>query len=281
MRNNWPILVAALLMASAVSYGLIRHDELREASVVEQPVRTLPAKYVAEASDSVLVAQMPAQTLNQPAAVPALPGIAQPSATRAIGAAPVVPDVSLPALSPGTDYGAALTGVRNALIQRFNVRPYATANGIALTLNGVRVEIESQANWSLTLYNTNAAPNASVQNDMFINVEHVVAGQLDIDLTPQPTIAPDNKHTLKTNSKLGRVAIVTDPALNNSVQIRPLQKRAVPAAAAAAAPAAGRPLPQTIPAPPIPKPAAAGAPAQPVKPVVPAAPPKAPGADQF
>jgi hypothetical protein len=165
--------------------------------------------------------------------------------------------------------------MRTALIQRFGVMPMATATGgFAIAADGVRVEVETTANWSVNIYNDNKAAPA-VQTENFKSALNVVAAQLEMDLGPAPNIAPDGKLTLRTSSKLGRVSMVTDPAMGNSATIKPLQHRL--ATPPSANPAVNQVAPQVQPQV-INKPKIARVPAVPTPPI---APPKPPSNDQF
>ena len=265
MSNHWPILMALLLLGAAVGYGLFQRDKLEETAHVQSIVTPLPAVYNAVGPE----APSPQRTT-----VVQTPFLAQPSANvppfvdartgRIDVAARAGANIPIAPIAPGTTHGNVFTALRAALIQKFGVMPLPIHNaGFAIAVDGVRVEADTAPDWSISLYNHNPAV-PTTQTDNFKSALNLVVANLELDLTAQPITGADGRHTLRTSSKLGRVSMITDPAMGNSVVVKPLQKK-IPVAQA------GQPAPAQ------PK----LKPAQPAKPIAPVAPPKPPAVEQF
>lgn len=326
MRNHWPMVLAVLLLVAAVILGLWQRDALEEHANDKPRVRELPSKYVPFADAPApprTLTSAPAQpplTVTNLAPVPANPVAPQPNVPATTALVPAkppeaMPKVAMPAqpagpipqmgpIAPGSARGLVFTNLRGALVQQFGTAPQPTQNGgFAITTAGVRVEADPNEDWSITLYNNNPA-NPVVQTDNFKVALNLVVANVGLDMTAQPQVTPEGKQTLKTNSKLNRVSMTTDPAMGNSVTIKPLQKRTTglvtpqvtPVAPAPANPAAPQVAPPAAPAPAMPNPTPAerprrplvtppGAPQPPAKPVPPApvqpAPAKKQPLDQF
>lgn len=263
--------MAALLIGAAVSYGLLQRDKLEATAHVQSVVTPLPAVYIAvgpeapnpQRTTAVQTPFVPQPTLPQmqPPAFGQAPGVG-------VGAA-ANPGVNVPLapISPGTARGSAFTALRAALIQKFGVMPLPVHNaGFAIAVEGVRVEADTAPDWSISLYNHNPAV-PTTQTDNFKSALNLVVANLELDLTAQPNTGADGRQTLRTNSKLGRVSMITDPVMGNSVVVKPLQKKAQIVQPVQAG--------QPIPAQPFIKPQ------QPIAPVAPVAPPKPPPVEQF
>ena len=263
--------MAVLLLGAAVGYGLFQRDKLEETAHVQSIVTPLPAVYIAVGPE----APSPQRTTAVQT-----PFLAQPSANvapfvdarsgRIDVAARAGANIPIAPIAPGTTHGNVFTALRAALIQKFGVMPLPIHNaGFAIAVDGVRVEADTAPDWSISLYNHNPAV-PTTQTDNFKSALNLVVANLELDLTAQPITGADGRLTLRTSSKLGRVSMITDPAMGNSVVVKPLQKK-IPVAQAGQLGQLGQPTQA--------QPTLKSAP--PAKPIVPVAPPKPPSVEQF
>lgn len=273
MNSHWPLLIALVMIGAAVVYGVYMQTEYEQRAKVVSDVRQLPAKY---ASTPPL---KPTLSVAQYAPTPPTAPIVN-AATRQPNPAVPMPRMAVPGMAPaGVDRDTALNSLRAAITQRFGAQPTQTNNGYAVALEGVRLEVDFNA-WSIALYNDNKAQPA-IQSDSFVAMLNLVGANLDFDVNAAPAQQADGKITRRAISKLGRLSMLTDPATNNSVVIRPIQsKTARPATAiqngnAANGNAMRQPITAPNPAAPAPAMKMVRPPVQPTQPV------KPPVNDQF
>lgn len=300
MGSHWPIAFAVLLVALAGGYGYYQGELLKEAGEVKSNVRKLPDVYIPTSDASVPVrapaTMMPVAVQPSPVqpAVAGNSGMASQNPNPALPAKPMMPGQpaaqapvvvaqpgQLTPISPGSVRGAVFTALRTALVQKFGAPPMPAQNGgFAVAVDGVRVEVDPNSDWSVAIYNNNPA-NAAMQTENFKSALNLTIATLEIDMTAQPITAADGKQTLRTSSKLNRISMITDPAMGNSVTIKPIQKKTLVT-----------PQNATNPQPPAVQNPAGQAPALPgppqtkkvrpeTAPVNPVTPPKPPANDQF
>lgn len=264
MNSHWPLLLAILMIGAAGFYGYYVQGENEEHGKVVSEIKTLPAKYV---STPPKIAP-PAVLIKSPAPI-VTPVIEQPNpinpAARQVN--PVNPGAPVPVLG-AVDKEAVFNTLRVALSQRFNIEPVQSNAGYTLAITGARLDVDHTV-WSISLYNDNKAAPA-VQSESFLAILNLVAANLDIDLNSPANTTADGKITRRPISKLGRLSMVTDPAMNNSIVIKPIIRRTAPMPNPGAVINPGGTLPVK------PKPVQPARPAQ-----VPVAPVKPPTTDQF
>ena len=307
MSSHWPVLLAILMVSAAVAFGIYTQGERQEKGKVESTIKALPTKYVPVISVKPVSPVYVPPVVIQPAApasnsaargLPPPPAfVAQKTANGVQPPAGKVAAVPAPPLNGGTDRDTIFNNLRMALIQKYGVQPSATNAGFTLFVDGARIDTNTSANWSINLYNDNKA-NPTIQTENFLIVLNMIAANFEFDLNAPSHNTAEGKIVKRPPSKLGRLSLTIDPALNNSISIQPIQ----PLKTGAPAPAAGNPNVNANPA--VPKPPAApaapavAAPAPPPQalqppqapkvkkipdpqPANPAAPPKAPAIDQF
>jgi len=247
MSNHWPILAAVILIALAVLLGLWDQNEKAEIAARRIPVSQMtPADTPAPPTPAPA---RPADTLPAPAAKPATPPAKPATPTQPVTPAapqtptpfgtptplaplptPVQPAPLPTPVQPAPQPPKAMVDPRTTILQTLRTELQArigtpsldlAGGGFALNTDGARVEVQPLPNWNINIYNNNAQ-KPEVETEGFKRFYEVVTTGLGID-TQQKAITTDNgKSYLKTNSKLGSVSLVRDPANGNSCLIRPL-----------------------------------------------------------
>ncbi len=293
MNSHWPILLAVLMVGAAGVYGFYMQSEYEQRAKVVPEIRTLPTKY----SPAPVIRPMgpiaqfrpedttsvPQSQIQQPIPISIPANLQTAPATR-----------TMTAKIPGTvnaigaaDRDAVFNNLRAAVSQRFGVQPLQTATGYAAAIEGARLEVDFNA-WSIAIYNDNKLKPLT-QSEGFWAILNLVAANLEMDLNAPANNLANGQVTRRLQSKLGRLSSLTDPAMNNSVVIRPLVKTVVQPAAGVQQngnvvkpPAAGVRAMAPLPTPPTPVvPAAQAKPVKPALPGAPVQPVKPPSADQF
>ena len=258
------------MIGAAGFYGYYIQGENEEHGKVVSEIKTLPAKYVSTPPKVVTPAVMVKTPTLEATPVVQQPNPVNPAPRQVNPVTPVNPGAPVPVLG-AVDRDAVFATLRVALSQRFNVEPIQSNLGYTLAITGARLDVDHTA-WSISLYNDNKAAPA-VQSESFLAILNLVAANLDFDVNTAPQTTADGKITRRPISKLGRLSMVTDPALNNSILIKPIVRRTAPTPNPGAPAAVINPG-GTLPVKP--------KPVQPVKPVpVPVAPVKPPTTDQF
>ncbi|HLX61232.1 MAG TPA: hypothetical protein VKX17_08110 [Planctomycetota bacterium] len=229
MSNHWPMLIAALLLGAAGWFGWQQQDRLQES--VKQPpkAKLLPAHYnpngpaipVKSTQEKAPVTVPPVtKTTRAPESVPPpVMKVETPAAKPNLGANPA----ANPNAAQGADRNTVFVTLSAALQQRFNTAPMITNSGYAFVVDGARIDVDAQG-WSLVIFNnTKAQPPEHTEN--FKAIASLVAAALEYDLTTvTPRQTPDQKTVWRPMSKLGKVIVEQDPAMFNSMTIKPLQK---------------------------------------------------------
>ncbi len=271
MNSHWPVLLAILMVGAAGAFGYWTQLEYQEKGKVVSPIKTLPAHYISIAATKPAgsaAAGQPAEaaTNTQGKWVPDVNQRQTPQAQAQLVAALKQQNIAANAPKEMADRDAVFNTLRVALNQKFGAQPVATNVGFAVAVAGARLEVDASPAWSISLYNDNKAQPA-VQSENFVGMLNLVAANLDFDPNVNGNTTGDGKITRRPISKLGKLSMLTDPAMNNSITIRPVVRK---------------PANPALPANPVAvNPAAPVNPAIPAGPLVPAKPPKAPKPTPF
>jgi len=218
VNSHWPILVALILIVSAGVYGFVVQTENEQRGKAPFDIRQLPTKYVSAppAATTNTVYQIKTFAQEQAAPVATLNRLIPGAKTAVVPGAPGVGIVAV-------DRDAIFTSLRATVEQRYGVPASQTATGFSLAVPGVRMDVDGVA-WSIALYNDNK-PQPTVQSDGFVAMMNLLAATLEIDMNTTATPLGDGKVSRRPSSKLGRLSMMTDPKMNNSVTIKPLVKK--------------------------------------------------------
>jgi len=105
-------------------------------------------------------------------------------------------------------------------------RDLGVAGAFAISMEGVRVEVQPWPQWSVNIYNFNRnAPEQETEN--FKQCLDLIATAMNIDMTKAAVKTETGKSYMKTTCSLGSISLVRDPATNNSCMIRPIQANAL------------------------------------------------------
>jgi hypothetical protein len=270
MKQHWPIAVAVILIVLAVSAGTWQHDQAVIAASVSvtsgspsptpdngvQPAAKPPVSPAAPAAPALPNAAPPVNVTppapvvpaaTVPVAAPAAPAVnpatlikinpPAPGAAAAPAANPAAPaavpaDGIVPRKAGRT---ATLNEIRAMVQGKLGAQPTdLAAGGYALSVEGVRIEVQPPPAWSVSIYNNNPKAPQEETSNFKACLETVVAG-LAADMTQKPVESANGKTYMKTTCKLGSISIVRDPATGNSCTIRPLGPQTLPAAPSAPA----------------------------------------------
>lgn len=259
------------MVGAAGAFGYWTQMDYQEKGKIVSPVKNLPAHYMSIASTKSAGSVQPVEAAPNTQGK-WVPDATQRPAPQAQTAQPAQLNAALRQLNNAAnapkeqgDRDTVFNTLRVALTQKFGAQPVATNVGFAVTVAGARLEVDASPAWSISLYNDNKAQPA-VQSENFVGMLNLVAANLDFDPNVNGNTTGDGKTTRRPISKLGKLSMLTDPAMNNSITIRPIVKKPV------------NPIPVN---PAAVNPAAPVNPAIPGAPLLPAKPPKAPKPPQF
>ncbi|MGD0091698.1 MAG: hypothetical protein ABSE73_17420 [Planctomycetota bacterium] len=259
MGSHWPLVVAGGMIALAVSLGMYQHDLAANAATASKKAEVPPfankdsgkaatPERPPAPSGTALTAEEPLapegnaavapEAVQAPApTVPPNAALAQKielATARPFGPGPAKPGALAPEplnqAAKQEQNKAVLAGLRALLQEKLGVVPanLAVAGAYTIGMEGVRLDVNPGANWSIGLYNFNAK-NPEEETPNFKRCMEAVASSLDIDMTKKAVKADNGKSYLKTTCKLGNISMVFDPA-NNKWTISPLGQAAQDAA---------------------------------------------------
>lgn len=275
MINQWPLIVASLVIMLAAALGLYRREVAVTSALNSEvppplptasatPERTAPAS----TAPTTPAAQPKRRAVPPPeAAVPVKPEA--PVAikpTLPVQAAPATPAPQNPEVAVPKPRAVGrfqvLLDLQEDLKTRLQMVPIPLNNGgYKFSMDGAHLEVITTPSWQIMIYNINPK-QPEVETDSFKTLLAAVVSNLGINTNQKPVEAATGKSYLRTVSKMGAISLERDPAAGNSALIRPMTPTAAvdvaqPAPAVPATPAApANPAAPTAPQPIQRKPAA-------------------------
>lgn len=263
MNNQWPLIVAAMVISVAAAFGLYRRETAASVALeIKDEPRPLPTAAAPErTAPSTPATPAPApkkRVINPVAPKPAEAppaGVVAPVAPVAPVAqvAPVAnPEVAVPRPRAAGRF-QVLLDLQDDLKARLGMVSIPLPNGgYKFSMDGAHLEAVTTPSWQIMIYNINPK-QPEVETDAFKTLLAAVASNLGINTNQKPVEAATGKTYLRTVSKMGAISLERDPAAGNSALIKPMTPTpAVDVAQPApVAPAPVAPTTPTVPQPPV------------------------------
>lgn len=238
MMNQWPLLIAGLVITLAAAFGLYRREVAASTSLQGEappplptasasPERTAPATTVPTVPKTPVRRAVPPPEATAPVQ-PEAPALPTPKVVQPAQPAPVAPvpaphdpNVAVPKPRAAGRF-QVLLDLQDDLKNRLQMVPIPLANGgYKFSMDGAHLEVVTTPSWQIMIYNINPK-QPEAETDSFKTLLAAVVSNLGINMNQKPVEAATGKSYLRTVSKMGAISLERDPAAGNSALIRPM-----------------------------------------------------------